>query len=87
MGAVALNVLPWAEVARVERDSTGVVALDKSYVTPCRIKLQAGSYKVTCTNPQYKQPLTLRIVIRKDSLLEVTQQWPGYDAAKILSQF
>jgi eukaryotic-like serine/threonine-protein kinase len=87
MGAIALNVLPWAEVAKVERDSSGVVPLDKSYVTPCRIILPAGSYKVTCTHPQYKRPLTLRILIQKDSVLEVTQQWPGYDAAKMLSQF
>jgi serine/threonine protein kinase len=86
-GAVALNVLPWAEVSKVERDSAGVIPLDKSYVTPCRMVLPAGSYTVTCTHPQYKRPLTLKILIQKDSVLEVTQQWPGYDAAKILTQF
>jgi hypothetical protein len=86
-GAIALNVLPWAEVARVERDSAGVVPLKRSYVTPCRMVLPAGNYTLTCTHPQYKRPLTLRVVIQKDSVLEVTQQWPGYDAAKILSQF
>ena len=87
MGEVALNVLPWAEVTKVERDPVGVVPLDKPYVTPCRIMLPAGIYKVTCTHPQHKQPLTLKISVQKDSVLAVTQQWPGYDAAKILSQF
>ena len=87
MGAVALNVLPWAEVAKVESDSAGVAPLKRSYVTPCRMVLPAGNYTVTCTHPQYKRPLTLRVLIQKDSVLEVTQQWPGYDAAKILSQF
>jgi serine/threonine protein kinase len=87
MGAIALNVLPWAEVATVESDSGGVVSLNRAYVTPCRIVLPAGSYRVTCTHPEYKRPLTLKVLIQKDSVLDLTRQWPGYDATKILSQF
>jgi serine/threonine protein kinase len=85
VGAIALNVLPWAEVTRVESDSTGIVQLNRSYITPCRIVLPAGKYRVTCTHPDYKRPLTLTVVIQKDSVLQLTQQWPGYDAAKILT--
>ncbi len=87
MGAVALNILPWAKVARIQRDNAGVIPQDRSYVTPCRISLSPGAYTITCTNPRYGRPLVLRLVIQQDSLLEVTQQWPGYDVAKILTRF
>ncbi len=87
VGAVALNVLPWAEIAKVESRSTGPVDLKRAYVTPCRLVLPAGTYTLTCTHPQYKRPLLVEVVVGRDSVSEVTQQWPGYDAAKILSQF
>jgi hypothetical protein len=86
-GAIALNVLPWAEVTKVESDSTGVLPLNGPCVTPCRIVLPAGKFTLTCTHPEHKRPLTLNVIIQKDSVLELTQQWPGYDPAKILTQF
>lgn len=87
MGAVALNVLPWAEVATIAGDSTGAVPLEATYITPCRIPLPPGSYTVTCTHPREKKPLVFPLVIHQDSLTEVTKQWPGYDAEKILARF
>jgi hypothetical protein len=86
-GAVALNILPWTEVAKVESDSTGAMALEKVYITPCRVILPAGGYKVTLTHPQFKRPLTVRVFVKTDSVSEIRQQWPGYDVGKVLAEF
>jgi serine/threonine protein kinase len=87
MGSITLTVVPWAEVTRVEHKAGGSVPLGRTYYTPCRLDLPAGNYRVTCTYPQSKKPMIVDVIVRKDSVSEVTQQWPGYDASKILSEF
>jgi eukaryotic-like serine/threonine-protein kinase len=86
-GAVAVNVLPWAQVAKIEREKEGAMALDKAYVTPCLLTLPEGSYTLTFSNPGYTQPMVLKCVVHRDSLSEVVSQWPGFDAEKAQLQF
>lgn len=86
-GTVALNVLPWAQVAKIEREKEGPLAPDGTSFTPCLLRLPEGSYTITCSHPDYTRPMVLKCVVRRDSLTELSSQWPGFDAEKALSQF
>jgi len=89
-GYVALNILPWAEVARIEngegQDVTGTYAGEGKIITPCRLALPEGSYKISLTNQAYK-PLTLSIAVKSGEVQEVKQKMPGFDYKNVLPRF
>ena len=86
-GTLALNILPWAHVTGIEQEQVGPVALPDTLTTPCRIALPPGNYALTCTNPNYPRPFTVKLTIRADSLIQVTRTWPGYNIETALAKF
>ena len=86
-GYVSLNVLPWAEVTRIERESGGDLPLDGSVLTPCQLALPEGTYKVYCSNPAFTDPMVFTVQVRPSEVQVVTRKMPDFDPASIISQF
>jgi serine/threonine protein kinase len=87
VGYVSLNVLPWADVTRIEYESGGDVPIEGDLQTPCRLKLREGTYKVTCTNPGFPKPMIVKVTVHADQTQSVTERMPDFDPATVLSQF
>jgi serine/threonine protein kinase len=87
IGYVSLNVLPWANVKRIERESGGDVPIDGDLQTPCRLTLREGTYKVTCANPGFAKSLIVTVTVHADQTESVTRQMPDFDPTAVLSQF
>jgi hypothetical protein len=87
MGFVSLNVLPWAEVVKIENSAGGVVPLKDKPVTPCRLTLNEGTYTVYVANPAYAKPLVMTITVRNDEVQEVNKEMPGYDYRQGIPKF
>jgi len=91
VGYVALNILPWAEVTRIEtsegQDVTAAYAANGKIITPCRLMLPEGNYKISLVNPAYKEPLTVLVAVKAGEFQEVKQKISGFDYNNILPQF
>jgi hypothetical protein len=86
-GSIALNIVPWAEVVKLERTGSGPFALQEKSVTPCLLELPEGSYTITLANPSLQTPLQVTITVKAGELQEVRRKIPGFDYQSILSTF
>jgi hypothetical protein len=86
-GSIALNIVPWAEVVKIERTGSGPFALQEKSVTPCLLELPEGSYTITLANPSLQTPLQVTITVKAGELQEVRRKIPGFDYQSILSTF
>jgi serine/threonine protein kinase len=86
-GTVALNILPWAEVVKIEGQGGAAVPLQGRTLTPCRLVLPEGTYSIQLTNPAADKPLVLTVQVRKDDLQNITRKMPGYDYRKFVSSY
>jgi serine/threonine protein kinase len=87
MGYVSLNILPWAEITKIENSANEEVALDKRVITPCRLTLPAGRYTIYLANPNFAEPLILPIEVKNSEIQEVKRKMPGFDYKQIISDF
>jgi len=86
-GSVALNILPWAEVVRIENEGGETLPLEENTFTPCRLTLPEGTYAIHVTNPELGETIVLTVTVKEDQLQEVREKLPGYDYRSILSTF
>lgn len=90
-GYVALNILPWAEVVKIEtsdgRDVTAIYAAAGKIVTPCRLVLPEGSFKISLTNSVLKESLTLSVAVKPGDSQEVKHKMPGFNYNNLLPRF
>jgi len=87
MGYVSLNVLPWAEVARIVNNAGGEVPLKEKHVTPCRLVLKEGTYNIHFINPAFAKPLIITINVKNEEIQEVKKEMPGYDYRQGIPKF
>ncbi|MCI0699303.1 protein kinase [candidate division KSB1 bacterium] len=91
IGYVALNILPWAEVTKIENEAgvevTERYAANEKMITPYRLALPEGKYVIHLTNPAFKIPLKFSVEVKKGELQEVKQKMPGFDYRLLLPQF
>jgi serine/threonine-protein kinase len=90
VGQVSLNILPWAEVAKITseagEDVAGFSANGEKLITPCRISLPVGQYRIQLTNPFLSQTLEVPVVVEQGRVQVVTQKIPGFEYDEILSR-
>jgi serine/threonine protein kinase len=85
VGYVALTVLPWAEITAIQRDDGQPVALRERTMTPCRLDLPPGTYRIRLTNPNFREPLVLTIMVRDGQTQSIRERIPGYSTSEALS--
>ena len=86
-GYVALNVLPWGEVAKIVRDDGKEMPLAARTLTPCRLTLPEGSYVIQVTNPMFAKPLVDTLRVKTDEVQRVTKKFDGFDGRTALVKF
>ncbi|MGB2959739.1 MAG: protein kinase [Bacteroidota bacterium] len=86
-GSVALNILPWAEVVKIENEGGRTLPLAEDTFTPCRLSLPEGTYAIHVTNPDLGETVVLTVTVKEGQLEEVREKLPGYDYYSILSTF
>ena len=86
-GYVALNTLPWGEVAKIVTDTGQEVRLPGKTWTPCRLTLPEGSYYIRVTNPMFAQPVVDTVTVRSNEVLRVTKTFAGFDDRQVLSKY
>ena len=86
-GTVALTILPWAEVVKIENENGEAVSLAENTLTPCRLTLPEGTYTIYVVNSQLDETLLLTVSVKDDQLQEIREKMPGYDYRTILSTF
>ena len=79
-GSITLNVQPWAEVREIQDEKGNLVPSDP-LITPCRLELGTGKYRIVLTNPQYK-PLTLQVEVRPNVTTVIKTKLEGFDHAR-----
>jgi hypothetical protein len=78
-GYVALNILPWGEVAKIVSDKGREVPLPGKTWTPCRLALPEGLYYIQVTNPMFAKPLIDTVTVRNNEVQLVTKRFTGFD--------
>ena len=86
-GSVALNVLPWGEVAKIVSATGREIPLSGKTWTPCRLTLPEGSYYIHVTNPGFARPLIDTVTIRGNEVQHVTKKFDGFDDAVVTTKF
>jgi predicted Ser/Thr protein kinase/tetratricopeptide (TPR) repeat protein len=86
-GYVALNILPWGEVAKIVSNTGREVPLPGKTWTPCRLVLPEGSYYIHVTNPMFAKPLIDTVTVRNNEVQLVTKKFTGFDEKQVLSKF
>ncbi len=86
-GYVALNVLPWGEVAKIVSETGREIPLSGKMWTPCRLALPEGSYYIHVTNPMFAKPLVDTVTIRGNEVERVTKKFDGFDDARVTTKF
>jgi hypothetical protein len=86
-GYVALNILPWGEVAKIVSNTGHEVPLPGKTWTPCRLVLPEGSYYIHITNPMFADPLIDTVTVRNNEVQLVTKKFTGFDDTQVLSKF
>ena len=86
-GYVALNILPWGEVARIVSETGQEVRLPGKTWTPCRLALPEGSYYIHVTNPMFAQPIVDTVTVRGNEVFRVTKTFTGFDGTQVLSKY
>jgi len=84
-GYVALNILPWAEVVKIEQEGGETIPMDEKTVTPCRLTLPEGTYAIHLRNPAFNDELVLTVTVKEDQIQEVRKEMPGFDYESIMS--
>jgi serine/threonine-protein kinase PpkA len=59
LGELYINARPWARIERVEDESGRSIGLPAEAVTPIRLELPSGVYRVTLRHPDAGQPTTV----------------------------
>ena len=85
-GFVALNILPWAHVAKITVQGGGDFPLQEKTDTPCRLFLPEGSYEIQLTNPAYAKPIILSITVKKGEVQQVKKKFSEFDVQQVLSK-
>ena len=86
-GYVALNILPWAEITRIQSQAAGEIPLKEKSFTPCRLSLPEGTYDIHLANPAYQKPLVVTVTVKRDEIQAIRKPMPGFDHEKFLSFF
>ncbi len=86
-GYVALNIIPWAEVVKIEQEGGKTIPMDERTVTPCRLTLPEGIYAIHLRNPAFNDVLVLTVTVKEDQIQEVREEMPGFDYESIMSTF
>ena len=86
-GYVALNILPWGEVAKIVSDRGHEVLLPGRTWTPCRLALPEGLYYIQVTNPMFAAPLIDTVTVRNNEVHLVTKKFTGFDDKQASSKF
>jgi predicted Ser/Thr protein kinase len=86
-GHVALNILPWGEVAKIVSAKGDEVPLPGKTWTPCRLALPEGVYYIHVTNPMFPQPLIDTVTVRNNEDRLVTRKFTGFDEKLDLTRF
>ena len=86
-GYVALNVVPWGEVAKIVREDGKEMPLAAKTFTPCRLTLPEGSYIIEVTNPMFGKPLVDTVRVRTDEIQRITKKFAGFDGRTALVKF
>ncbi|MCI0414480.1 protein kinase [bacterium] len=79
-GWISLNIQPWAEIREV-KDEKGNPISSTAMITPCKMELPVGKYRIVLANPQYKT-LTIDVEIQNNSTTVVKKTMDGFDYAR-----
>jgi hypothetical protein len=86
-GTLVLNAYPWGNVESVvDQSNNQPVALPKERSTPLRLKIPAGTYRVTFKHPQVGKPVALvaSVTAKKDQVANA--QFPTLTADAYLKR-
>jgi tetratricopeptide (TPR) repeat protein len=86
-GYVALNVLPWGEVAKIVSETGREIPLSGKLWTPCRLTLPEGSYYIHVRNPMFSRPLIDTVTVRGNEVQRVTKKFGGFDESTVMSKY
>ncbi len=86
-GYVALNVIPWGEVAKIVSETGREIPLSGKMWTPCRLTLPEGSYYIHVTNPMFARPLIDTVTVRGNQVQRVTKKFGGFDDEAVMSKY
>lgn len=87
LGHVSLNVLPWAEITKIENQEGGEVLAAQKMLTPCQLSLPEGRYNIHLSNPDFNKPLIVPVDVTVGSFQEIKQKMPDFDYHQILADF
>lgn len=85
VGYVALTVLPWAEITAIQREDGQPVPGPGQRLTPCRLDLAPGTYRIELSNPGFRDPLVLTVIVRDGQTQSIRERMPGYTTKEALS--
>ena len=80
-GWLSLNIQPWAEIQQIKNENGEAVPLTQT-VTPCKLQLAPGKYRLTFYNSQFQNRTELEVLIRSNETTSVNQKMEGFDYAK-----
>jgi serine/threonine protein kinase len=84
-GVLNVLVMPWARIEWLENLETGErVTINR--VTPARLELPAGRYRLHLINPNTEGPLEVEAVVRADRTGEIRRSLPGFDATELAGE-
>ena len=86
-GSVSINALPWAEVTKIESSDGQIISIEEKLLTPCRLSLPAGRYKVHLSNPDYHSSLVVSVTVQEEQNTVVKETMPGFDYEQVLTTF
>jgi predicted Ser/Thr protein kinase len=84
-GYVALNILPWGEVAKIVSEGGREIPLPGKTWTPCRLALPEGLYYIHVANPMFAKPLIDTVAVRNNEVQLVTKKFAGFDGKQVSS--
>ena len=79
-GWVSLDIQPWARIQEILDESGNPVKLSQ-VLTPCRIELPTGKYRLTASHPDF-QPAVLEFVVKENMTIIVSKRLTGFDYGK-----
>jgi len=83
-GAVAINVLPWAEIGSIVDGDGHDVLLKKRTFTPCYLELPEGSYEIRLLNSDLADSMHISVQVKQGETQEIKRKFDQADYQDLL---
>ncbi|HXX65511.1 MAG TPA: hypothetical protein VEO56_17040, partial [Bacteroidota bacterium] len=83
-GDVAINVLPWAEIASIVDGDGHDVVLKKRTFTPCYLELPEGSYEIRLSNSDLADSMSISVQVKQGETQEIKRRFDRADYQDLL---